>query len=101
MPAIRCKACGKTYDSREGFCPKCGAYNRPPRREWVDAGGDVHYAQQEKACYEQKECHEDPPPPVPYPVARTEEECRFRRDRRGDRGKRPDRAYQHAARCVR
>ena len=52
MPAIRCKACGKTYDSREGFCPKCGAYNRPPRREWVDAGGDVHYAEQEKVCYE-------------------------------------------------
>ncbi len=58
MPAIRCKACGKTYDSREGFCPKCGAYNRPPRREWVDAGGDVHYAEQEKVCYERKECHE-------------------------------------------
>ena len=59
MPAIRCKACGKTYDSREGFCPKCGAYNRPPRQEWVDAGGDVHYAEQEKVCYEQKECHEE------------------------------------------
>ena len=59
MPAIRCKACGKTYDPREGFCPKCGAYNRPPRREWVDAGGDVHYAEQEKVCYEQKECHEE------------------------------------------
>jgi hypothetical protein len=59
MPAIRCKACGKTYDSREGFCPKCGAYTRPPRREWVDAGGDVHYAEQEKVCYEQKECHEE------------------------------------------
>lgn len=59
MPAIRCKACGKTYDSREGFCPKCGAYNRPPRREWVDADGDVHYAEQEKVCYEQKECHEE------------------------------------------
>lgn len=59
MPAIRCKACGKTYDSREGFCPKCGAYNRPPRREWVDAEGGVHYAQQEKVCYEQKECHEE------------------------------------------
>ena len=54
-----CDACGKTYDSREGFCPKCGAYNRPPRREWVDAGGDVHYAEQEKVCYEQKECHEE------------------------------------------
>lgn len=59
MPAIRCKACGKTYDSREGFCPKCGAYNRPPRQEWVDTGGDVHYAEQEKVCYEQKECHEE------------------------------------------
>ena len=59
MASIRCKACGKTYDSREGFCPKCGAYNRPPRREWVDAGGDVHYAEQEKVCYEQKECHEE------------------------------------------
>ena len=59
MASIRCKACGKTYDSREGFCPKCGAYNRPPRREWVDAEGGVHYAQQEKVCYEQKECHEE------------------------------------------
>lgn len=58
MPAIRCKACGKTYDSREGFCPKCGAYNRPPRQEWVDAQGTVHYAEQEKECYERKECHE-------------------------------------------
>lgn len=59
MASIRCKACGKTYDAREGFCPKCGAYNRPPRREWVDAEGGVHYAQQEKVCYEQKECHEE------------------------------------------
>lgn len=59
MPAIRCKACGKTYDSREGFCPKCGAYNRPPRQEWVDAEGTVHYAGQEKECYERKECHEE------------------------------------------
>ena len=25
----------------------------------MDAGGDVHYAQQEKVCYEQKECHEE------------------------------------------
>ena len=32
MPAIRCKACGKTYDSREGFCPKCGAYENQTRR---------------------------------------------------------------------
>ena len=53
MASIRCKACGKTYDYRkEGFCPKCGAYNRPPRQEWVDAEGTVHYAGQEKECYE-------------------------------------------------
>ena len=59
MASIRCKACGKTYDYRkEGFCPKCGAYNRPPRQEWVDAEGTVHYAGQEKECYERKECHE-------------------------------------------
>ena len=25
----------------------------------MDAGGDVHYAEQEKVCYEQKECHEE------------------------------------------
>ena len=55
MASIRCKACGKTYDYRkEGFCPKCGAYNRPPRQEWVDAEGTVHYAGQEKECYERK-----------------------------------------------
>ncbi len=58
MAMIRCKACGKAYDAREGFCPQCGAYNRPPRQEWVDAQGTVHYAEQEKECYERKECHE-------------------------------------------
>ena len=60
MPAIRCKACGKTYDSREGFCPKCGAYNRPPRREWVEADGSVHHGTpSEKVCYEKKVCFEE------------------------------------------
>ena len=60
MASIRCKACGKTYDYRkEGFCPKCGAYNRPPRQEWVDAEGTVHYAGQEKECYEEKVCYEE------------------------------------------
>ena len=55
MAAIRCKACGRTYDyAKEGFCPKCGAYNRPPRREWVDAEGDIHYAGTDKVCYEEQ-----------------------------------------------
>ena len=60
MASIRCKACGKTYDYRkEGFCPKCGAYNRPPRQEWVDAEGTVHYAGQEKECHEEKVYYEE------------------------------------------
>ena len=60
MATIRCRSCGRIYDyNKQDMCPKCGAYNRPPRREWVDAGGDVHYAEQEKVCYEQKECHEE------------------------------------------
>ena len=40
MASIRCKACGCTYDyNKEGMCPKCGAYNRPPHRERVDPDG--------------------------------------------------------------
>ena len=31
MSAIRCRACGRSYDyEKQGLCPKCGAYNRPP-----------------------------------------------------------------------
>lgn len=38
MASIRCKTCGRTYDyGKEGFCPNCGAYNRPPRQAWVGA----------------------------------------------------------------
>ena len=45
--------------SQGGLLPKCGAYNRPPRQEWVDAEGTVHYAGQEKECYEEKVCYEE------------------------------------------
>lgn len=67
MERIHCKACGKQYDYRtEGCCPNCGAYNRPPRREWVDADGSIRMEAPRrteqnkpgKVCYEQKECHE-------------------------------------------
>ena len=56
MQTIRCAACGRRYDYRqEGCCPRCGAYNRPPRREWVAADGSVHHgAPSEKVCYEKK-----------------------------------------------
>ncbi len=66
MANIRCKVCGKTYNyEQEGMCPKCGAYNRPPRRERVDPDGTVHELREsengtvpnhpgKKACYEEQ-----------------------------------------------
>ncbi len=76
MAMIRCKACGKLYSyEKEGCCPGCGAYNRPPKRERVNPDGtvqhmtDAEYARrrkaagkvcfEEKECYEQKVCYED------------------------------------------
>lgn len=73
MVKITCQACGRRYDyAKEGLCPNCGAYNRPPRRETVDIDGVVHHLNvaededeeeipQGKVCYEQQECHEDIP----------------------------------------
>ncbi len=71
MAMVHCKACGKIYNyDKEGFCPKCGAYNRPPRRQYVNADGTVYQAVEkktkgstipkanQKVCYEKKECHE-------------------------------------------
>lgn len=32
MNKVRCAACGKSYDyDDDGFCPKCGTFNQPPR----------------------------------------------------------------------
>lgn len=68
MQMIRCAACGRRYDyQQEGCCPRCGAYNRPPRREWVDADGTVHHGKNRaqarprpgKVCYEEKVCFEE------------------------------------------
>ena len=69
MAVIRCKACGRVYDyNKQGMCPKCGAYNRPPRRERVDPDGSVHFVESldaavpshrgKKVCYEEKTCYE-------------------------------------------
>lgn len=68
MAMVQCKACGKIYDyEKNGCCPSCGAYNRPPRRERVDADGTVHHLTGQerhsvphggKVCFEKKECHE-------------------------------------------
>lgn len=66
MQMIRCAACGKHYDYlQEGCCPRCGAYNRPPRREWVEADGSIRHGDGSaqprpgKVCYEKKVCHEE------------------------------------------
>ena len=70
MATIHCKACGAIYRyEKEGCCPKCGAYNRPPKRERVNADGTVQHMTdaayekrqhaQGKVCFEEKECHEE------------------------------------------
>lgn len=75
MARIKCKNCGKAYRyETEGCCPECGAYNRPPRREKVNADGSVYHindanylenryeqakVQRGKVCFEEKECHEE------------------------------------------
>ena len=61
MATLRCKSCGRVYSyEKNGTCPKCGAYNRPPRKEIVEADGTIHYVTTEqKVCYEEKECHEE------------------------------------------
>ena len=70
MATIRCKACGRSYRyETEGCCPGCGAYNRPPKHERVNADGTVQHMTdaayekrkkaQEKVCFEEKECYEE------------------------------------------
>lgn len=69
MGLIQCKACGALYRyEKEGCCPKCGAYNRPPKRERVNPDGTIQHMTdaafekrqhaQGKVCFEEKECHE-------------------------------------------
>ena len=42
MRKVRCYECGKTYDyDIDDFCPKCGAFNQPPKSTTIDANGAV------------------------------------------------------------
>ena len=41
MRKVRCYECGKTYDyDTDDFCPKCGAFNQPPKSTTIDANGN-------------------------------------------------------------
>ena len=34
MRMVRCYECGRSYDyDEDGFCPRCGAFNRPPQSD--------------------------------------------------------------------
>jgi len=82
MISVTCRTCGKRYDySKDGCCPECGAYNRPPRHELVNADGTVRHltdaefagrksAVLDKVCFEDKECYEDEARPASRRAAR-------------------------------
>ena len=42
MRRVRCYECGKMYDfDTDDFCPRCGAFNQPPKSTAIDANGSV------------------------------------------------------------
>lgn len=42
MRAVRCEECGKRYDyDVDDFCPRCGAFNQPPRTIQVNSDGTI------------------------------------------------------------
>lgn len=44
MVKVRCYECKKSYDYYEdGFCPRCGCFNQPPRASRIDASGNIVY----------------------------------------------------------
>lgn len=42
MRRVRCGECGKAYDfDQDDFCPRCGAFNQPPKSAAINADGRV------------------------------------------------------------
>ena len=42
MRRVRCGECGKRYDfDTDDFCPRCGAFNSPPRSSCIGVDGSV------------------------------------------------------------
>ena len=65
MQKVRCYECGKQYDyDEDGFCPKCGAFNQPPRSTAIGADGSVVRAdglneRNHKNSFVHEELHEE------------------------------------------
>lgn len=42
MRKVTCYECGKSYDFNEdAFCPRCGAFNQPPKSATINVNGEV------------------------------------------------------------
>ena len=42
MQQVQCYECGRRYDyDEDGFCPRCGAFNQPPRESRISADGTI------------------------------------------------------------
>lgn len=42
MQRVKCEECGKVYNfDMDDFCPRCGAFNQPPKASAINADGSV------------------------------------------------------------
>ena len=42
MQRVKCEECGKVYNfDVDDFCPRCGAFNQPPKASAINADGSV------------------------------------------------------------
>ena len=42
MRKVKCEECGKVYNfDVDDFCPRCGAFNQPPKASAINADGSV------------------------------------------------------------
>lgn len=42
MHRVHCSDCGKAYDyDEDAFCPRCGAFNQPPKSVLINEAGEV------------------------------------------------------------
>ena len=42
MRKVKCEECGKVYNfDMDDFCPRCGAFNQPPKASAINADGSV------------------------------------------------------------